>query len=390
MRREITVQVRCLTPERLIDRATAQGARFDSVRLEDGNTLVVCCDDASSRRLLALCRRFNIDARVTRRRGGSAVRHYAKRRATLAAGIACALILSALFLTRLWIVDIDFSGENAALGDRAALSEALRGLGIRPGISRDIDAALLSQRLQAEDRRYSYVGVRLQGVRLLVEAVPETPAPTLYDVDAARDLVCARDGIVVSAVARSGKLCVKPGDAVRRGQVLIRGEEQASGEETRPIAALGEVVVRSWFTGEACLPLKEVRSVDTGRRASGARLTALGLEWPIIPAGDYPSQRTEREYLPIGGLFLPLEIERFTHVETRRQASEIPLDALRQRAGALALADARTALRLTGPARCSQDREWVDYESTGGLLHARAVIEIQSDAATTRETLQGG
>ena len=390
MRNEVTVRARCLMPERLIDRAVNQGARFDSVRLAGNNTLVVCCDAASARLLLALCQRFNLSASVTHLRGGSALRRFIRRRATLIPGIACALALCALFLSRLWIVDIAFTGDNAALGDAAALARSLEARNIRPGIARNIDTALLAQRLQAEDRRYSYVGARLQGVRLLVEAVPEAPAPPLYDVDAARDLVCARDGIVVSAVVRSGMLCVKPGDAVRRGQVLIRGEEQASAEETRPIAALGEVIVRSWFSGEARLSRTEARTVDTGRRATGARLRAFGLEWPIVPARDFPAQRTEREYLPIGGMFVPLEIERLTHVETRRRESRLPEDILMQRAGALALADARTALRRTGPARYALSRSWVDYGNDGGALLARAVIEIQSDAAATREALRGG
>ena len=110
------------------------------------------------------------------------------------------------------------------------------------------------------------MGAHLRGVRLLVEAVPEVSAPAVYDVDAARDLVSDRDGIVLSAEARSGALCVQPGDAVRRGQLLIRGEEQATKEETRPIAALGEVIVRAWFTGEAALPLARRRSRYTGRQ----------------------------------------------------------------------------------------------------------------------------
>ena len=280
MRGEITVRVRCLMPEKLIDRATVQGAHFDEVRLVGENTLVVCCGAASARQLLALCRRFGLDAAVTGRRGGSALRRFIERRATLAAGIAVAVALCTLFLTRLWIVDIAFTGERASLGDTAALSQSLDALGIHPGMARDIDTGLIAQQLLATNRRYSYVGARLQGVRLLVEAVPEVPAPALYDVDAARDLVCARDGIVVSAIVRSGALCVKPGDAVRRGQVLIRGEEQATQEETRPIAALGEVVVRSWFTGEARLPLTQASTVDTGQRSTGAKLTVLGLEWP--------------------------------------------------------------------------------------------------------------
>lgn len=390
MRDEITVRVRCLMPEKLIDRATAQGARFDGARLDGDSALVVRCDARSARLLLGLCRRFNLEACVTRRRGPSALRRFARRRGTLAAGIACALALSAWFLTRLWIVDVAFTGELAALGDPAALSRSLDAMGVRPGISRSVDTGLLAQRLLAQTDSYSYAGARLQGVRLLVEAAPEAPAPALYDVNAARDLVCAREGIVVSVVVRSGIPCVKPGDAVRRGQVLIRGEEQATKEETRPIGALGEVTVRSWFSGEARLPLRQSVTADTGRRSTGARLALMGMEWPITAARSYPSQRVERDYLPVGGLFLPLEIERFTNVETRRRELEISPSILRARAAALSLANARAALVREGPEAYIPGDSWVDYENIGGALVAKAVVEIQSNAAVTREALQGG
>ena len=163
MRGEVTIRVRCLMPEKLIDRATAQGARFDEVHLVGENAFVVCCDAASARRLLALCRRFGLDAAITARRGGSALRRFAERRGTLAAGIAVAVVLCALFLTRLWVVDIAFTGEQAFLGDTASLSQSLEAMGIRPGISRRIDAGLIAQQLLAEDHRYSYVGAKLQG-----------------------------------------------------------------------------------------------------------------------------------------------------------------------------------------------------------------------------------
>jgi len=390
MRREVIVRVRCLIPEKLIDRATSQGARFDDVQLAEENALIVHCDAQSARLLLSLCRRFNLEARVIRLRGFSALRRFVRQRATIALGIACAVALSAFFLTRLWIVDIAFTGELATSGDPAALYRQLESLGVRPGIDRSIDTGLLAQNLLAQTERYSYANARLQGVRLLVEAAPEAPAPAIYDVNVARDLVCAREGIVVSVVVRSGIPCVKPGDAVRRGQVLIRGEEQASKEQTRPIGALGEVIVRSWFSGEARLPLTQTKTVDTGRRSTGARLVLLGYEWPIAEARAYPSQRIERDYLPIGGLFMPLEIERFSNVEVLRQDSEIPREILRARARALSLANAQATLFREGPGQYIPRDSWVDYEMTDDVLVARAVIEIQSDAAITREALQGG
>ena len=54
MRGEVTVRVRCLMPEKLIDRATDQGARFADVQLTEDNTLLVQCDAQSARLLLSL------------------------------------------------------------------------------------------------------------------------------------------------------------------------------------------------------------------------------------------------------------------------------------------------------------------------------------------------
>ena len=173
MRNEVTVRVRCLMPGKLIDRATAQGARFDAVQLANDHTLLVRCDAASARQLLALCQRFNLSADITGLRGVSALRRFARQRATLAVGIAVAVALCALFLSRLWIVDIAFTGERAALGDAVALSRSLEALGIRPGRSLDLDTGLLSQRLLAENERYSYVGARRP--RASRTALPSAP-----------------------------------------------------------------------------------------------------------------------------------------------------------------------------------------------------------------------
>lgn len=377
-------------PERLLERATACGARFDAVRQTGSDVVELTCDAASARELLALCKRFNLSARVTRRRGGSALARFARRRRTLPVGLALAIALCALFLGRIWIIDIAFSGENAHLGDPAALSRALREHGVRPGIARGMDGATLAQTLQADAGDYSYVGVHAQGVRLLVEAAPEAPAPLVYDVDAARDLVCQRDGVVVRAVAQSGELCVSPGDTVRRGQLLIRGEERSGQDETRPIAALGEVIVRCWFEGEAMLPLYETRTVPTGRASVGAKLWTPWFEVPILRGDTYPSQRVERKRLPIGGLYVPVEIERVLCRETRVVRVEADERELKQTLSALAMADASARLAREGPSDCEGIKTWINYERDGGALRAHAVLEIQANAAVTREALQGG
>ena len=266
-------------------------------------------------------------------------------------------------------------------------------MGIRSGISRrGLDTRLLSERLLAETDGYSYIEARIQGVRLSVEAAPEVPAPDVYDVEAARDLVAARDGIVVSAVACSGELCVHPGDIVRRGQLLIRGEELSGSDgQTRSIAALGEVVLRSWYEGSARLPLTRDRTVKTGRASVSTWLTVLGFTFPIARGEEFPSESIRTEYLAIGGMFLPVEVRREIHEETRHTEERADVDALKKVLPTLARADAVAALRREGPDHYTAMRTWTDYEIEGGALRARSVVEIQADAAVTREAItQGG
>ena len=392
MRGDVRVRVECLLPEQLIKRAIAEGARLRGVRRLGPRTLVIDTDPAGARRLIRLCRRFSIPAAVVRRSGASAAVEYAKRRATLLPGIALCVALCALFLGRVWQIDIAFTGDAADRGETAPLMDALNDLGVRPGVPRPANGEWISQALQARAGDYSFVGVRAQGVRLLVEAAPELPAPTVYDVDAARDLVARQDGIVVSANVRSGALCVKPGDTVRRGQLLIRGEEKRSSDATRPIAALGEVIIRTWVAGEARLQTERVESRLTGRTRTAVKLRLASWEHPITTCEGFASQRVETEVLPIGGLFAPIGIVRETCRETQSARVEIDEAALKTRLERLALADAALRMTLDAPPIVSVERTWIDYEKTGeGAMRARAVYEITIDAAVTREALlQGG
>lgn len=387
MMRELTVRVECLTPEKLLERALSKGARFSLVRRDGPRGLVVECDAVSAEVLLDTCARYRIDARVLARRGRSALSQFLRRRATLPVGLMVFAALCWLFLGRVWIVETVFSGEAARLGNIAALQSAVRAAGVRVGMPRDLDLKALEQALAADAGDYSYVGAHLRGVRLVIEAVPEVPAPPVYDVSAARDLVADRDGVVISAVVRSGALCVQPGDAVRRGQLLIRGEEQATSEETRPIAALGEVIVRAWFTGEASMPLSETVARPTGRQSASLSLVTPWFHLPIESGEAYAEESLEAALLPVGGLFVPVGIERVTRREMQTHTVPRNDEALRRRLAPLALADAALKLCREGPESYEIRSRWVDCARVGDRLVARAVIEISADAAVTRDTL---
>lgn len=391
MNGDVLLRVEGLMLERLIQRALNEGAQFRRVNRSGARVLLLDTDPVSAGIVLRLCERFSIACEVVERRGRDAMLRRLKQRSTMLAGVLTCLIVMSLALSRVWLIDVELTGSRTA--SVLPIKQALDALGIRAGMAKaDIDPALLEDALSAISPDFSFVGVRLHGVRLLVEVAPAVAAPEVYELDGGRDLVAACDGVVLSVNVLAGKACVSPGDTVVRGQVLIRGDERVTREDTRSIAALGSVVARTWYAGSASLPTVQTEQLFTGRSSLSSELRLMSFAWPLVDGEAYPLQETETEILPVGGLFLPLEIHRTTTRETCTRQMPVDPDALYSRAAALAWAAAGAELSMARQENCEIADRWIEYTLDAGILRARAVYETHTDIAVTRDVLyqQGG
>ena len=387
MKRDVRMEIEGSLLERLLERALAEGACFAEVRRVSPGKISVQTDERSAQQLLQLCERYRLKCALCSHDGISAFLQKLRRRWTLLPACLLCLLLSLAFLTRLWRIELEFTGPAAGLGERAQILESIEAAGLRTGMAlREIDTDLLQARLLADCEGYSFIGVRRQGIRLLVEAAPEQPSPPLYDRDFARDLVAQRDGVVLSVSVRSGTACVKPGDTVRCGQTLIRGEEQKSKEESAPVSALGEVTARCWFDGSAEGKLTEEITLPTGESREECRLKLLGLSLPITRCEAFPSEETSMEILPVAGLYLPLEIERSIHLETRTELRSVDPEQLEKKLTALAQAEVMAQISREA-AEAQSLSMWTDCTAEGGMLHVRCTAEISADIAVARSEL---
>ena len=391
MNGDVVLRVEGLMLERLIQRAVSENARFRRISRDGPRAMRFETDPQSAEILRKLCERFSLSFQEIERRGQDAMLRRLRRRGTLLAGMLTGLFVFTMFFSRVWMIDIEAAGGRAF--DAAPVRAALSSLGVRPGMSRKaVDAGLLADALSASAPEFSFVGVRLQGVRLLVEVSSSVPPPELYAVDHGRDLIALRDGVVESVNVLSGAACVQPGDTVLRGQVLIRGDERITKEETRSVAALGSVIARTWHEGAASLPLKKTETIRTGRTGTSSEIRLLNLSWPLSQGETFAAQETQTELLPIGGLFLPLQIQRTTAFETHEHTVAADPEALKRALAPLAFAQAAAKLAQSHPDGCEIADRWIEYTYDADRITARAVYETHTDIAATRDALyrQGG
>lgn len=392
MRDEVNICVEGLFLEKLIQRALGEGIVFQKIDRPAPRKLIITTDQSGSERLLRLCRRYAILAKPVGQRGKPRWLSLLRRRWTVLLGVFIGILVVCMVLSRLWIIDIHIIGDASGATDSENLRQALRNLNIRPGISNRLDTRLLSRQLEAGQSGYSFIDASIQGVRLLIEAAPETPLPETYDLESPRDICATISGIVTAIEVQSGQARVQVGDVIHPGQMLIEGQERISPEETRKICALGKVMVRTWFEGSATGNLHQRQCVPTGKTATDVSLHWMNIDFPLASGESFDQYESVSRHIPLVGLFIPLEVKRTTRQETLMKTVEINREALADRLCALSMADARLNLSLYGPGDYEIARSWIYFDTPdANTLTACAVYEIYTDAAATSGApIQGG
>ena len=166
--------------------------------------------------------------------------------------------------------------------------------------------------------------------------MPELPATEPGDV------VAVRDGIVDAVRVYAGTAAVEAGDAVRQGQVLIRGEERAADGAVTPVAARGVVTARCWQSHTVRMPLDEVVSEETGRTCALSQIVTPWFSLPQEAEGpQYLASNLAITLTPVGGCFFPvwrkttvfsevsLSYRRRPEAQVRAEAAEAALERLK-------------------------------------------------------------
>lgn len=387
-RRDTLVRIECAMPDRLIRRAVTEGICIRRAVRIDCRTMHIVCRDADARRLMELCESYHVNARTVGTNGREPLLRHIRRRWTLLLGAALCAALMIAFLGRIWDIRIRVDGGAPTDADRHRILAQCTALEIGVGTPlRRADTDLLRKQIAAALPDLKYADAHLEGIRLCIEANTETPAPRTFDLSEARDIVAARDGIVLSVEADSGHACVQAGDTVRTGQTLILGEESVSKEETAPVAASGRVPARCWLEGEASGRTDAEVCRRTGRASARTFLQLMNISIPLCGREEYAQAETIREIVPIGGLFLPLARVTETRYETENATETIDADALRERLAALARSSARSRIAEAGISDAEIADYWESTEIHGADMHVRAVYEIITDIAATRDDL---
>ena len=178
--------------------------------------------------------------------------------------IGVLLAISLLTLGRLFLWEIQLSGNETLTNEEIEQSLALAGLS-RGRFLPGLDTEAVSLALRRGDGRIAYVGINVVGTVAFVQ-VREGADPGDGPALTPANLVAKCEGVVTMPLVFEGECLVAPGDVVRAGQLLASGLIDTQNHGYRVTRAAGQVLARTVHTYEVRVDFLQTEKCYTGRK----------------------------------------------------------------------------------------------------------------------------
>lgn len=388
----LVVGVRCATPEQFLNLALAQGLYFWNVRWTGAEWLEIKVRPGDFRRLRPAARQVRARVHIRRRVGLPFWWRSVRRRPGLLLAAISVVATVYIWSCFIWTVEVIAPEGWQRLGPGDILAWAEENSLKPPVLRANLDANRLAEKLMVDRQELAWAGIRIEGTRAVIEVV-ERRFPDTSTYTGPAHLVAERDALVEEVKVVAGQARVKPGDTVRRGQVLIAGiilpeevtrEPGQSLSRPRLVSAKGSVWGRVWYEAVGQAPLVEEERVPTGKRVREIKINVAGREITIkslqnIPYAGYEKEQQRWAWPAWRGFSLPLavEINTYREVEVLRRRYD-PGQALD-----VAKARARAYLQVQLPLQAEIQEEQVQVlPAPPGQVRVRVTWQVRQNIAT--------
>jgi similar to stage IV sporulation protein len=375
----VKIDVRGEQAERLLNALIAH--RFDvwDIRRLDPNTVRMCVILRDFFRLRPLLRGTNCRVHVVGRYGFPFFLNKLVRRKMFLAGIFCFVVVLFALSSVVWRVDVK-GNERIKTSDilQAAREEGVYRFQWKYRLKESDD---LARRLQIRLPGTAWVGVHIEGTRVLIEVV-ETTRPEERELMSPRHLIAAKDAMITQIFAETGKPVVRPNMNVKKGDVLISGLI-GDGASQQAVVAKGVVRGIVWEEAEVEIPLTLKRKVYTGETKTrsylvigdrGVQLTGYGK----IPFAQYEI-RSERSALQWRNHLLPFGWLKETVMEARLE--EVALDPGEAERIALEQARAEVVVQAGPDAVLKGEKILLHGKTDSGKVYMKVLFEVEQNIA---------
>ncbi len=260
--------------ERFLNSAAKCGIKIWDVQNKNG-VIYAKTYINSYKRIRTCARQSGMIVRVRKRVGFPFFAKRYRHRLGLVVGMIVFVLLTVYFSSIVWVVEVR---GNEQISSEKVIS-VMSSLGLKPGVMKN---TLVVDDLQYyaanEIEGIEWIAVNINGAVATVELRENTAPPDVVERDNPCNVVAETDGEIISISALIGDKCVRVGDGVTKGQLLISGVSEDSNGTVFYRHAMGSIVARTKREFVVEIPLRRQEISFTGEEKTRYALDVLGFK----------------------------------------------------------------------------------------------------------------
>lgn len=268
----ITVELQTREPEKLINVICKNGIEIANIKKISINVINFDIDLQDYEKLKNILSKKNSKIKIIGRTGFSFFMLRLKKRISMVLGILIFAGMIAYLSNFIWGIDITTEKNISPYEIRQELNK----IGIKRGIKKnDVNVYHIEDELSKNNDNIMWARVRIIGSKLKVNIVERQAPPVIVNDNTPCDLSAKRDGVVMRVYTKAGTSLVKAGDVVKKGQVLVKGEQGKEGS-LYAVHASGTVIARTYYEETREAPFIKIKKYNTGEKIENYYINLFG------------------------------------------------------------------------------------------------------------------
>lgn len=258
----VLIEIQSLIPEKFINLMWKNNIYIKNIKKKSITTMTMEINLKDYYNIKNIAQKTGTKIKIIKRRGILFLIIKLKKRITLVTGII--LFIGIIYYLSTFIWSIEITSDKGL--PPYIIRQQLKNYGIKPGINKSkVNIYKIEEELMKNNDSIMWIKVRIEGSKLAVKTIERKSPPNIVKEDSPCNLVANKDGKVLRIYTTLGTPVVKIGDDVKKGQILVKGE-QGQESATYSVAAGGYVICRTLYEDTETVNINSIKKQRTGKK----------------------------------------------------------------------------------------------------------------------------
>ena len=302
--------------ERFINICISKKIILWSIKREKSSILYANIGIKDFKRLKEIAKKTGCKISINSKKGIPFFLNRYRKRKIFAATII--LILASLLIISKFIWNVEIVGNTSI--DTKEIVQELNECGLFIGkLKSKIDVKKITNDIRLKRDDIAWIGINLQGTNAIVEIVEAKEKPEIIDENEYCNIVSDKEGIITKISAQNGTLLVKPGDVVKKGDILVGGWMEGKYTGIRYVHSNANIEAKVWYSKKEKIILsgevREKTGIEEKRYGIKFNNFKINLYKSLPNFKNYDTINEKKKLKLFSNFYLPIEILTDTYYE---------------------------------------------------------------------------